>query len=105
VAGCGALVDGCRGRLRLAFDLQPQSAGHALYARVHLHATNQITCLWGEASAFDLQAGVPRRLEMILDNAGRCATPVTMAFMDVVVEGTVEVASRQEWGLRYEFVP
>jgi hypothetical protein len=42
---------------------------------------------------------------MTLDNADRCPTPVTMATLDVVVEGTVEVASRQEWGLRYEFVP
>jgi hypothetical protein len=105
VSGCGSMIEGCRGRLRVFFDLLPQSAGHVLYVRVYVHATNQIACLWGETSSFDLRAGATARVEVSLDNADRCMTPVTLVSMDGIVEGTVEVASRQEWTLHYVFAP
>ena len=105
VSGCGSLIEGCRGRLRMVFNLVPRSTGHALYFRVYIHATNQIACLWGETSSFDLPAGVATRIEVSFDNADQCGTPVSLVTMDGVVEGTVEVASRQEWALRYVFAP
>lgn len=105
VGGCGASIEGCKGRLRVVFDLRPQSAGHVLYLRVYVHATNQVACLWGETSSFDVRAGVVTRLQVSLDNADRCGTPVTLVSMDAVVEGPVEVASRQEWALNYAFAP
>ena len=105
VSGCGVLIEGCAGRLRMAFDLHPPSTGHVLYVRVFIHATNQIACLWGQTGEMDLQAGVVRRVEIPLDDADRCGTPVTIATMDAGVEGTIEVASRQEWALHYVFAP
>jgi hypothetical protein len=44
-------------------------------------------------------------MEVLLDEADVCPTPVTIENMAVNVEGTVEIASRQEWGLRYTFTP
>jgi hypothetical protein len=105
VTGCGSDIAGCKGRLQMAFDLRPQSAGHVLYVRVYLHATNKIACLWGQTSPLDLEAGVATRVEVSMDDADRCGTPVTLATMDASVEGPVEVASRQEWALHYVFAP
>jgi hypothetical protein len=34
-----------------------------------------------------------------------CAPPLTIATMDAGVEGSVEIASRQEWAVRYSFLP
>lgn len=105
VSGCGSMIEGCKGRLRMVFELHPQSAGHVLYVRVYLHATSQIACLWGQTSALDLKAGVPARVEVSLEHADKCSTPVTLVSMDGIVEGPVEVASRQEWTLHYVFAP
>ena len=41
--------------------------------------------------------------EMPLDRADRCGTPLDIATMALVVDGTIEVASRQTWTLRYLF--
>lgn len=105
VTGCGDFIKGCRGRLRVFLDLHPPSNGHALYARVFLHATNQIACLLGQTGAFELEAGVPKRIEVLLDDADHCRTPVDFATMAAVVEGPVEVSSRQAWRVRYVFAP
>lgn len=105
VTGCGDMIAGCRGRLRMTFDLYPQLTGHVLYVRVYLHAASQIACLWGQTGPFELQAGVPARVEVSLDQADQCRTPVTLVSMDGIVEGTVEVASRQVWTLHYVFAP
>jgi hypothetical protein len=105
VSGCGGMIEGCKGRLQMVLELHPRSTGHVLYARVYLHATTQIACLWGQTSPFDLQAGVAARVEVLLDNADRCGTPVTLATMAGIVEGPMEVASRQEWTLHYTFAP
>jgi hypothetical protein len=105
VTGCGVLIEGCAGRLRMSFDLHPTSTGHALFMHVFLHATNQIACLTGETGAFDVEAGVVRRIEIPFDDADRCGVPLTIATMDAGVEGTIEVASRQQWALHYVFAP
>ena len=44
-------------------------------------------------------------MEGLLDEADVCPTPVTIENMTVNVEGTREMASRQEWGLRYTLTP
>ena len=54
VSGCGVLIEGCAGRLRMVFDLHPSATGHVLFMRVFAHATNQIACLSGGTGAFDL---------------------------------------------------
>jgi hypothetical protein len=105
VPGCGSLIDGCAGRLRMTFRLDPSFDGPVLYARVYLHATNLVACLWGETASFTVQARVSTVMEIPLDRADRCGIPNTMATLAAVVEGPVQVASRQTWSLYYAFAP
>ena len=105
VAGCGSLIEGCADRLRMTFRLDPPSDGPVLYARVYLHATNLIACLWGETPSFTMQARTSSVIEIPLERADRCGTPATVATMAVVVEGPVQIASRQTWSLHYVFAP
>ena len=105
VAGCGPLIEGCAGRLKMTFMLNPPADGPVLYVRVYLHATNLIACLWGEAAPFTVKAGVPTTVEVAIDRADRCGTPATISTMATVVEGPIQVASRQTWSLHYVFNP
>jgi hypothetical protein len=89
----------------MTFRLEPPSDGPVLYARVYLHATNLIACLWGETAPFTLQARASGVIEIPLERADSCGTPATMATMAVVVEGPVQIASRQTWSLHYVFAP
>ena len=105
VAGCGPLIAGCSGKLQMTFQLDPTSDGTVLYMRVYLHATNQIACLWAETLAFSVQARVPSVITIPISSADRCGTPTTIATMAAVVEGPIQVSSRQTWSLRYVFAP
>jgi hypothetical protein len=105
VDGCGTLIEGCAGRLRVTLKLEPPAEGVALYARIYLHATNLVACLSGETGSFVLRAGVPQMIEIVLDRADRCGTPTTMATMAAIVEGPAQIASRQTWAVRYVFAP
>lgn len=105
LSGCGGFIEGCAGRLRLTFHLTPQFGGPVLYVRVYLHATNLVTCLSGELPPFTVQAGRALTIEIPADRADACVTPTTIATMAVVVEGPIEVASRQTWSLHYVFAP
>lgn len=105
VSGCGPLIAGCRGRVRMVFQVLSQVGGPALYMRVFLHATNQQACLLTQTPSLLLPRGQPLSVEVVFDDADVCSTPLTIANMAAVVEGTVEIASRQEWSLRYTFAP
>jgi hypothetical protein len=89
----------------MTLRLDPPSNGPVLYVRLYLHATNLIACLWGDSGPFPVQALTARLIEIPLDGADRCGTPTTMATMAAVVEGPIEVASRQTWSLHYTFAP
>ena len=105
--GCGPMIAGCQGRLRMAFDLMPQQSGPVLGVSVYMHAP-QIACLWGRSPSFALAAGTPVHVEIPLDNADNaavCATPLMATSMDVIVDGPIQIASRQEFTIRYLFVP
>ena len=104
VSGCGPIIAGCRGRLRMAFDLVPRQSGPVLEVLVYMHAP-QIACLWGKSAPFALTAGVPVRVEIPLENADACTTPLTATSMDVIVDGPIETASRQEFTIHYDFLP
>ena len=103
VGGCGGVIEGCAGKLRMTFRLNPPSDGPVLFVRMFLHATNLQACLWGELAPFLVQAGAPLTIEVPTDRADRCGTPTTIATMAVVVEGPIQVSSRQTWSLRYTF--
>lgn len=105
VSGCGGSIDGCRGRVTIRLDLQSPSGGPVLYVRVFLHSTSLRACLIGRTGPLTLRPGAMERVDVVLDEADDCRTPVDIRTMAAVVEGTVEVASRQEWGIRYTFSP
>ena len=88
----------------MRFTLQSASGGPAQYVRVFLHDMSQRACLFAQTPALTLAAG-SQTIEVVLDQADACRTPVDIRTMAAVVEGPVEVASRQEWGIRYRFLP
>lgn len=89
----------------MTLRLDPPANGPVLYVRIYLHATNLIACLWGESLPFPVQAQTARIVDIPLDRTDRCGTPTTIATMAAVVEGPVEVASRQTWSVQYAFAP
>lgn len=103
--GCGDDMRGCEGRLRMRFLLRPSRSGPALYFRVFLHDTRMQACLMHSTGPFDLRAGQDTALDFVLDDSDACRMPATIATMAAVVEGTIEVASRQEWSVAYTFQP
>jgi hypothetical protein len=105
LTGCGPDAAGCAGRVSMTFDLVPTASGHVLWTSGFLHADTGRACLTARTAAFDLRAGVPARITLAFDQSDDCRTPVQVATMAVVVEGTVEVGSRQEFSVRYELAP
>ena len=106
IAGCGRLVEGCVGRLRITLELAPPLDGPVLYVRVYLHSMrNGVACLSGTTAPMTLRANQRTAVDVMLNDADVCGTPDTMATMDAIVEGSVQVASRQAWSLRYVFAP
>jgi hypothetical protein len=108
IAGCGAEAAGCAGRLRMTFRLAPSRSGAVLWCVVFLHAANKTACLQGRVAGFTLRAGEPQDVDVVLDvsdRSGRCRTPLDLTDLAFNVEGTIEVASRQEWTLHYRLAP
>jgi hypothetical protein len=104
VAGCGSAISGCAGRVEMQFLLRAHEPGHVLGVRAFLHAaTNLRACLLAETGPFDLARGEVRTLSIAFDRFDDCGIPLTIATMAVVVEGTVEVASRRAWQVTYRF--
>jgi hypothetical protein len=106
VAGCGPTIAGCAGRLRLSFRLRSASAGTVLFSAATLHGANKTACLSAVGEGFALAANAIATLDVVFDqfNAS-CALPFDVTNMAVTVEGTVEVASRQEFEIRYRLTP
>jgi hypothetical protein len=106
VGGCGPSISGCRGRVTIRLALLSPGGGPILYTRVFLHDGATLrACLIGQSGPRTLRAGVTETVEVVLDDADDCRTPVDIRTMAAVVEGTIEVASRQDWGIRYTFLP
>jgi hypothetical protein len=108
LAGCGNGASGCTGRIRMAFRLTPTATGSVLWCVGFLHAADKTACLQGRTGGLQLRAGEAQTVEVVFDlpAAGdRCRTPLEITDLALTVEGTIEVASRQEWGLRYRLVP
>ncbi len=106
VSGCGPRISGCAGRVRMTFNVQSAAGGHVLFMRAYLHDTRKIACLTASTGPYELGAGQTTAVDLVFDQPDDvCGTPLTIANMDAVVEGTVEIASRQEWAVRYGFLP
>ena len=104
IAGCGAALAGCAGRLRLSFRLRSVNAGPVLGTSATLHGVNKIACLSAAGAGFSLAANATPIIEVVFDqvNPG-CVLPFESLDLGVNVEGTVEVSSRQAFGIRYRF--
>ncbi len=105
VTGCGPDAAGCGGRLRMTFRLTPTGTGPVLWVRVFLHAPSKRACFVATGEPLALRAGEARVVEVVFTEYDACATPFEVATMAAMVEGTVEVGSRQEWALHYSFTP
>ena len=107
IGGCGATMSGCEGKLRVTLQLAPAFDGPVLYVRVYLHSQrNGVACLWGEAPGFTVAAGHTQTVEVPIDRSDSfCAPPEALVSMDGIVEGPVQIASRQVWTLYYVFTP
>jgi hypothetical protein len=107
IGGCGSTMSGCEGKLRLTLQLAPAFDGPVLYVRVYLHSQrNGVACLWGEAPGFTVAAGRTQTVDVPIDRSDSfCAPSETLVSMDGIVEGPVQVASRQVWTLYYVFTP
>jgi len=107
IAGCGAHASGCAGRIRMRFRLTPTGTGPVLFCTGFLHAADKTGCLQGRIGAFGLRAGEAQTVEVVfdtVDGSDRCRTPLDLTDLAFVVEGTIEVASRHEWGLHLSLV-
>jgi hypothetical protein len=106
VVACNETVAACAGWIRVRLRLSPQRAGPSLWTEVTMHATNKIACFRGRVPGLMLEAGHPEIVDVVLDQVDpACGLPLTVTHMAAVVEGVVEVASRQEWSIAYELRP
>ena len=106
VVACNATVAACAGRIRVRLRLSPQLAGPSLWTELTMHATNQVACFRGRVPGLMLEAGRSEIVDVVLDQVDpTCVLPLTVTHMAAVVEGVVQVASRQEWSIAYEVRP
>ena len=105
VSGCGPDVRGCPGRVRMVFRLTPSGTGPVLRFVVFLNAASKPACFLASTGPFALRAGEETTFQVVLDPSEACLTPVAITDLAANVEGTVEVASRQEWTIGYTFAP
>jgi hypothetical protein len=107
LAACGTDASGCDGSIRMRFRLSNPTGGPALYAVGFLHGTNRLACWRGRTAPLRLEAAVPQEILVVFDTRDpqACPVPFEIGTMKVVVEGPVEVASVQEWAVRYQIRP
>jgi hypothetical protein len=106
VSGCGAVIAGCAGKLRLSVRLRSTSAGPVLWSRATLHGANRQACLSAVGEGFTLAANSTTSIDLRFDQFDPgCALPFDALDLAVLLEGPVQTASRQEFAVRYRFVP
>jgi hypothetical protein len=107
LSGCQADASGCDGRIRMRFRLLNPTGGPALDAIGFLHGSNKLACWRGTTGPFRLEAGVTSDVLVVFDQRDprACSAPSEIATMKLVVEGTVETASLQEWLVHYDLRP
>ena len=104
IAGCGADVTGCAGRVRMRFRLLSAAGGPVLDAIGFLHATNKLACYRGSTGPFTLAAGVAKEVVVVFDTADPvCGLPAEIATMKLVLSAPTPVDALQEWAVRYSF--
>jgi hypothetical protein len=92
----------------MTFRLTPGGTGPVLFCTGFLQAENKTGCLQGRTGALSLRRGEAQTVEVVfdqVDTSDRCRVPLDLTDLAFAVEGTVDVASRHEWGLRYHLAP
>jgi hypothetical protein len=105
VSGCGPNATGCPGRVRMVFRLTGAATGDALRFQVFLNSSTKRTCFLASTGPLSLRAAEAQTLQVVLDPSDACGVPFSITDMAAVLEGTVELASRQEWAIGYTFAP
>lgn len=101
ITGCGVTVAGCAGRITVSLDLLSPTGGPVIGGVFFLHNSGLRACLAGRLGAFELVAGIRRRVDVVLDPSDECTTPVDIRTAAAAVEGPNGIAARQEWGVAY----
>jgi hypothetical protein len=71
-----------------------------------LHGANKKACLSAAGPGFTLGANATLTVDLVFDQFdSSCGLPFDVTDMAMNIEGTVEVASRQEFEIRYRFTP
>jgi len=107
LTGCLPDASGCDGRIRMRFRLLNRTGGPVLDAIGFLHGSNKLACWRGTTGPFRLEAGAASDVFVVFDQRDprACSAPSEIATMKLVVEGTVETASLQEWVVHYDLRP
>jgi hypothetical protein len=107
LSGCGAGASGCGGRIRLTFRVSSPAGGPSLGFLALLHSERTTACFRAVTAPLELPRGSGRDLDVVLDPMDddvNCPTPLEIAHLAVVMEGTAAVFARQEWALRYSLL-
>jgi hypothetical protein len=105
VSGCGTLATGCPGRVRMIFRVMPAATGTVLRFVVALNSTAKRTCFLASTAPFAVRASEAQALQVVLDPSDACAVPFSITDLSANLEGSVDLASRQEWSIGYTFAP
>ena len=89
----------------MVFRLTPSGTGPVLRFVAFLQAASKRACFVASTGPFALRAGEDTTLQVVLDPSDACLTPFAVTDLAANVEGTTEVASRQEWTIGYIFAP
>jgi len=89
----------------MVFRLAPSGTGPVLRFVVFLHSASKRACFVASTGPLSLRAGEETAIQVVLDPSDDCLTPLAITDLAANVEGTIEVASRQEWTIGYTFAP
>jgi hypothetical protein len=89
----------------MVMRLAPVATGTALSFVVFLNSASKRSCFMASTSPISLRAGQPQSVQVVLDPSETCAVPFEITDMAAILEGPVELASRQEWAIGYTFAP
>ncbi len=109
IAGCGANMGGCAGKIRMRFTAVSPGTGFVQDVSAYLYGTEKrIACLYSNdltSGPVELRAGVPQSFEAIFDRFDDCPTPETIRAVNLILSGDVATGSRQGWLLEYLLEP
>jgi hypothetical protein len=106
IDGCGTTVAGCTRKLSLRFRLRTLTGGAVERADTRLHGNGKIACLYSITPSFSFPPGAMPEFDVLFDQAdSKCTLPLDVTDLDMNIFGSAPINARQEWGIRYRFLP